>query len=148
MAKTKPCFACKQVKPINDFYRHSGMADGHLNKCKDCVRAAERHRRATNPAVQEYDRFRAKLPHRRDNAKRVLKRWIENNPEKYVARYTFTNAVRDGRAERKSECEQCGSTKNVCGVQSDIREPLQVRWICARCNHRNRAAAEISENVT
>lgn len=33
----KTCFKCNQEKELNLFHKHKGMADGHLNKCKECV---------------------------------------------------------------------------------------------------------------
>lgn len=32
----KPCKHCLRVLPLDAFYKHKGMADGHLNVCKVC----------------------------------------------------------------------------------------------------------------
>lgn len=32
----KTCKKCNKTKPLEEFYKHSGMKDGHLNQCKVC----------------------------------------------------------------------------------------------------------------
>lgn len=45
----KCCTKCGIVKPIAEFYAHSGMAGGYLSDCKACKRAYAKARRKTNP---------------------------------------------------------------------------------------------------
>jgi len=54
MEITKQCFECNKVKALEDFHKHSGMKDGHLNKCKDCICKDVRSRHAKNMEYPEY----------------------------------------------------------------------------------------------
>lgn len=41
---TKVCICCEKELSIDDFYKHSGMADGRVNKCKNCCKAQSNER--------------------------------------------------------------------------------------------------------
>jgi hypothetical protein len=144
----KTCFKCGTEKPLEEFYTHPRMADGHLNKCKECTKRDVRVDRQTNPRSREYDRRRY-----RDNPerKRIL---IEKarearllNPIKYRARTALGNAVRSGRIAKPTTCSVCGCTpRKLEGHHPDYLKPLEVVWCCTTC-HRVLDGVTIQDSV-
>lgn len=151
----KTCFKCSRELPLGAFYRHKGMADGRLNKCKTCTKAdANRYRADNLERVQAYDRARANQPHRvaardayqqteqgRVAARRAKRAYIERNPERRRAHNATNNAVRDGRLVKSDACERCGGKSRLHGHHDDYSRPLNVVWLCTRC-HREVHASE------
>lgn len=129
----KTCFKCDEEKPLRGFYRHPQMADGHLNKCKECTkRDVRRHRR--NPKYRDrvlaYDRERGS-----GQDPEYGKEMRAKYPRAAVARYTLGNAVRDGKVVRPALCESCNDPgRRIEAHHDDYSKPLDVRWLCSACH--------------
>lgn len=126
------CKTCKRSLPEADFYR-SGKS--YLSECKDCWKTRVKARRLTNPAVREYDRKRAKLPHRVANATRITREWRAKNPDAAKAHHIVAAAIRSGALTREP-CAICATGVHVHAHHKDYAKPLEIIWLCARCHHR------------
>lgn len=130
----KTCFKCGVEKPLEDFYRHGEMADGHLNKCKACTKQDMRVDRHTKPRVREYDRERASQPHRVALRKRISQAWDAKYPDRARAHSAAGNAVRDGKLQKPALCEGCGLDRKLQKHHHDYSKPLLVVWLCKPCH--------------
>jgi hypothetical protein len=121
----KTCFKCFRTLPLDDFYRHSKMSDGHLNKCKDCTKTDSRRHRWENI---EQERARDRERPYRISQSRVP-------PMRRKAQTAVGNAVRDGRLDRPDSCSRCGSDgSRIEGHHNDYSKPLDVVWLCVPCH--------------
>jgi|SRR3569623_235028 len=142
----KVCFKCERKLSLTCFYVHRQMADGYLNKCKECTKSdAMLHRGENLERIKRYDRLRGMLPHRirarrayqkTEKGKLVYKKssakWLANNMEKRAAHIILGNAVRDGKI-KKEKCKLCKSEKSQAH-HKDYTKPLAVEWLCAICH--------------
>ena len=122
------CGVCKTCK------KREYMARWYAKKTPEQRKAwVARRDRAT---VQKNDRAR----YERDKEKRLAaqREWYlvdrEANPEKWKARYTVSNAVRDGRMERPALCAACSSGGSIEAHHRDYSNPLDVEWLCPKCH--------------
>ena len=121
----KKCFKCNNVKALSEFYKHKQMADGHLNKCKECNKAdTKTNRRDKVEYYREYDRARG---NRQD--KKYIAELRKKHPNQYRAQTMVNNAVRAKKLFAKP-CEICSESKTHAH-HDDYLEPLNVRWLCA-----------------
>ena len=127
----KQCFKCGEVKDLSCFYRHPGMKDGRVNKCKECnKRDVRQNRKHKVDYYREYDRERGS----RQPAHKI-KAYNAKYPKKYIAKNAVNNAIRDGRLLKPNACEVCGAEHNsIHGHHDDYSFPLQVRWLCPPCH--------------
>lgn len=133
MHSSKICFKCQKPRRLSSFYKHPGMADGHLNKCKDCTKKDTIENRNKNlEYYRAYDRERAKVPSRRKAASAISKAWRQTDARRAAAHNAVTRAVRSGRLTRM-DCEKCGRRDAFAHHESYDRK-LDVRWLCQPCH--------------
>ena len=64
----KTCFKCGRELPLDEFYKHPAMKDGHLNKCKDCTKRdmkVQYEKNIESPEYIEKERERGREKYRR-----------------------------------------------------------------------------------
>jgi len=90
----KKCFKCNQEKLLTDFYKHSRMSDGHVNKCKECNKKDIKGNYLVNIQKEGYiekERKRAREKHHRLYSgtgkanSTSIKRYFTKYPEKKKA---------------------------------------------------------------
>jgi len=138
----KECTKCHEVKPLDQFYKHSQMSDKVISKCKECTKKdVQANYRKNIDYYKDYEKQRCHLPHRvkarKDYAatkpealRRGQKAYIERYPQKRIAHIMVGNALRDGRLIKKP-CEVCGEIK-VEAHHEDYYKPLEVNWLCTK----------------
>jgi len=133
MIRSKECFKCKTIKPLSEFYKHSAMGDGHLNKCKECTKNdATTHRNKNLEKIRAYDKARSKEPHRAKLALEVNRAWRAEDTRRAKAHDAVTRAVRKGLLVR-CPCIRCGEQKSLAHHE-DYDKPLEVMWLCQPCH--------------
>jgi hypothetical protein len=111
------------------------MADGHLNKCKECVKDRVNNYREQNiDAVREYDRDRS------HSAKRQLLRTsITKKRRQEVTGYEACHnavfrAIKKGTMVRSNTCQICGKQGKTEAHHNNYLEKLKVLWLCSSCH--------------
>lgn len=143
----KTCFKCGEVKPLSDYYKHKKMLDGHLNKCKECTKKdVNKHREENIDKIREYDRNRPNKAERvkqsseyqktergKEVKRKALKKYRMDLVKKQ-AHIDLGNAVKYGKIEKPSNCQNCGVECNPHGHHDDYYKTLDVRWLCVKCH--------------
>jgi hypothetical protein len=129
----KTCFKCNTVKPLSDFYAHPRMADGHVNKCKECNRNDVTANRNQNiEKVRAYDRARSKESDRIKAQTDITRAWRAEDARRSVAHSSVARAIRSGALVRQP-CSRCNDAKSVAHHE-DYDKPLEVFWLCQPCH--------------
>lgn len=135
MAYLKTCFKCGAQKPVEDFYRHPQMADGHLGKCKECTKYDVKLRYITEPKkIKKYEDKRSKKPERIKKSTIHCREWRAKYPDRYRAHCVVSNAIKTGKVTRPVKCDICGKPCKPHAHHEDYSKPLLIVWSCAECH--------------
>ncbi len=120
----KTCFKCHKTLPLEAFYKHKMMGDGHLGKCKECTKKdVSAHRELNIEHIREYDRSRGnRQPYS------YIVEYRAANADKHKAHGMVAKAIKTGKL-KKLPCFICGSEKTE-GHHPDYSAPLDVVWLC------------------
>jgi 5-methylcytosine-specific restriction endonuclease McrA len=116
----KTCTKCRVTKPIDQFNKHSQMADGHLNHCKQCVKQRK---------AEYYKQSKAKIQaknkanYEANKADRLakMKQYYAEHKEQIIEQHKdYVEANRDKVREYHKQYENVHRTK--------INEQANIRW--------------------
>ena len=125
----KACISCLNMKPIKEYYTHIMMADGHLNKCKQCCKnQATKRRQEKIDEIRAFDRSRTR---NYDSEKK--KKYYRKYKLLSKAKQAINNGLRNGTVIRNPYCETCGKPSENAH-HDDYMKPFDVRWLCAVCH--------------
>jgi hypothetical protein len=108
---SKVCFKCLKDKKLEDYYVHKQMADGHLNKCKECTRIDSDKREKelrNNPEWVESEKVRSRDKYHRLGYKDVHKPTKEQKKidmDRYKLKYPEKVRAKSKSGKLKPFCQ-------------------------------------------
>ena len=119
----KTCSTCGTPKPLSEFHKRKGSADGHMGKCKAC-------RKAWQQANLEKGARASAAWRRSQKGQAWRSRAVVRM--KARARAAVLAAVKSGTLI-KTACERC-RRPDTEAHHPDYSRPLHVIWLCIPCH--------------
>ena len=146
----KTCRECNIEMPLSEFYKHQRMKDGHLNKCKTCVKARITLYTDKNPdkrkiwankyanskkgktAVANY----LKTDKGKEVRKKRSEQYVKNYPLRTAARTIVAYEISKKTLVRPLFCSTCNEAGKIHAHHVDYTKPLLISWLCEPCHKR------------
>lgn len=122
----RTCKTCSTTKPLGEFYRNP--KGYHRRVCKDCVRAAERHR-YTLTRERHRETNRAWASENREYYREAGRRWYKRNRE---ARRAQIDAYRAARPEWDAERNREQARRRRARIAGVLTIPFTADQLSAR----------------
>ena len=138
----KSCIRCKKKKELSEFYAHPQMADGHLNKCKVCVRnysGTRRNKKLNDSDWVKSERERCRLKQEAyrkaglvSQTKNKFKHaWRKRNRSKSRAH----GVARKAHPNKPGRCQECKrKTDIIHRHHPDYQKPKEIIWLYPPCH--------------
>lgn len=144
----KVCSVCGVDKPFSEYYLRKDTGKPCTGRCKVCHKEKVKENRDENlEYYRDYDKSRNNLSHRVEarkeyakteigaqNVQKAKDSYIKRNPKIRIAHSAVSNAIRDGKLIRASNCESCRAELFTEAHHCDYNKPLEVLWLCDRCH--------------
>lgn len=119
----KNCFKCLTLQPLNSFYRHARMSDGHLNKCKTCAKKDASETYQKTPVEKRRSSRRA---YSKANPTRVAA-WSSKYGKLNAAAYNTRTAAR--RAKKLSATPLWLSAEQKLEIKEFYTIAKELQWL-------------------
>jgi len=138
----KTCFKCKKEKELNLFHKHKGMADGHLNKCKQCVVNDVAQWRLDNPdcrkkehaKVRERKGFKTRVEYHACRKENAIGRKVSNTKYMHKRRLQKEqiNITEFDKFVEEEALLLCGRREKLSGIKWNLDHiiPLNHKKAC------------------
>lgn len=114
----KRCCMCKRNLPVKEFNYSRSSNDGLSSHCRECGKKYKK---------QHYEQHFGEFYNRQVGYRHI-------HPERRKAFYAVHEATYKGKLIRPETCSKCGERGYIVAHHNDYDKPLDVVWLCLRCD--------------